>query len=153
MADAMFANGGVVVKTTTTSNEDVPQSEPYIYAVGGRLRWSSKEQQRMNDVLIATQLCRAMATPTVPVDTNGVDLAVPDVTAFLNSTADTYRAVVEMAKKLNDFCTLTEHQRLSQLRESAPDMSILYNVAQGMNIQWPGDGVKQLSVVEGLSDG
>jgi hypothetical protein len=29
-------------------------------------------------------------------------------------------------------------------------MSVLYNVAQDMDVQWPEDGVQQLSVVAGL---
>jgi hypothetical protein len=146
----MFANDSVGTRMNATKNGDLNHSDPYIYAVGGRLRWSSQEQRRMNDVLIATQLRHTVTAPVAAVTTNGVPVPPPDVTTFLNTTANTYRAVVEMAKKLNDFSTLTEHQRLGQLRENAPDMSVLYNVAQDMDVQWPEDGVQQLSVVAGL---
>jgi hypothetical protein len=147
VADAMFANDGVGTTKKATANGDFVHTDPYIYGVGGRLRWSSQDQSRMNDVLIATQLRHTVPAPMAAVTTNGVLLPPPDVTAYLNTTANTYRAVVEMAKKLNDFSTLTEQQRLEQLRKNAPDMSVLYNVAQDMDVQWPEDGVQQLSVV------
>jgi len=149
MADAMFAEGangsGAVIVNGAAAAYDAssPRTDPYIYAAGGRLRWSQQSQRRMNDVLTATQL-RNVPSPPPPLFANGGPAPAVGVSAFLNSTADTYRAVVEMAKRLNDFCTLTEHQRLGQLRENAPDMSLLHNVAHDQNIHWPDDSVEQL---------
>jgi len=147
MADAMFAEGangsGAVMVNGASAAYDAssPRTDPYIYAAGGRLRWSQQSQRRMNDVLTATQLRHV---PSPPLFTNGAPAPEAGVSAFLNTTADTYRTVVEMAKRLNDFCTLTEHQRLGQLRENAPDMSLLHNVAHDTNVQWPDDGLEQL---------